>query len=58
MCGRCVVVVRSLYQTYHLGTGGCPDTCQQEPSEVDDNLEGDFQPLGHGDVILTHDVDF
>lgn len=58
MFGRCVGVVRSLYQTYHLGTGGGSDTSQKEASEVDYDFEGDFQPLGHGDFVLTHDVDF
>lgn len=51
-------VVWELYEANHLGAGGCSDTRQQEASEVDDDLEGDFQPLGQGDFILTHDTDF
>lgn len=58
LCGRCVGVVWELYKTYHLGGGGGSDTREQEASEVDDNFEGDFEPLGQGDFILTHDADF
>lgn len=47
-----------LYDTNHLGAGGRSDTCKQESSEVDDDLEGYFQPLGQGDFILTHDTVF
>lgn len=47
-----------LYEAYHLGGGSGADTREEEASDVDNGFEGDFQPLGQGDFILTHDTDF
>lgn len=47
-----------LYDSNHLGTSGGPDTRKEEPSEVNDDFEGDFEPFWQGDFILTHDAVF
>lgn len=42
----------------HLCAGCGADTGKQEASEVDDDFEGDFEPLGQGNFVLTHGVRF
>lgn len=58
LCGSCVVAVWELYDTNYLGGGGGSDTREEESSEVDDDFEGDFQPLGQGYFFFAHDTDF
>lgn len=42
----------------HLGGGGSTDTCEEESSEVNNDFEGDFEPIWQGNFVLTHGVMF
>ena len=43
-----------LDETDHLGAGCGADTSEEESSEVDDDFEGDFEPIGQGNFVLTN----
>ena len=47
-----------LDETNHLCRGGGSYASEEEASEVDDDFEGDFQPIGQGNFILTHNSVF
>lgn len=57
-CGSGAGVAWELYDANHLGRCCGSDTCEEETSEVDNDFEGDFQPLRQWEFILTHDTDF
>lgn len=47
-----------LNKTDHLGGGCGSDTGKQEAGEINDDFEGDFEPIGQGNFVLTHGVVF
>ena len=48
----------SSYYAQTLGGGSCADTSEQEAADIDDNLEGQFRPVGQGNFCFAHNFLF